>query len=89
MDPSAIRYAGMKTSLEALSHHVSDLSNLQVPFADECHVLEPKLRCGDYIVEVTASLATNLAHSVETEIFPLVLGGDHSIVRGSVRCAQE
>lgn len=86
MGPSAIRYAGLKERLEELGHQVFDLGNIVVPLAEQFDPPESgeTLRYLEAIVEVNLALAQQVAAAVAGGIFPLVLGGDHSVAIGSI-----
>jgi len=86
MGPSAIRYARLRESIEALGVlHYVDHGNVPVPLA-ESHVAE-SAKNAKYL-PVILSVCSELAHLVEDVMrqggFPLVLGGDHSIAIGTL-----
>lgn len=87
MGPSAIRYAHLQRSLEALGYVVEDKGNIGVPIAEMCAITDPKLKYIDCIVPMSRRAAGAVATSVQAGHFPLVLGGDHSLSLGSVRGA--
>ena len=87
MGPSALRYGRLEERLEGIGHAVRDLGDVDVPTAEELEVphtgpgggmafLEP-------IAEACAAAAQRLLE-LPAEVFPIVLGGDHSIAIGSV-----
>ena len=80
MGPSAIRYAHLQQELEELRLHGRDKGNVEVPIAEMCQVTEPKLKYIDCIVPMARRVAGAVATSVQGGHFPLVLGGDHSLV---------
>jgi arginase len=86
MGPSAIRYAGVKERLEQLGHRVRDLGNVAVPIAEQIDLPKDgeKLRYLEPLVDVNRALAHQVAAMVAEGVFPLVLGGDHSLAIGSV-----
>jgi arginase len=87
MGPSAIRYAHLNQSLEALGYTVEDRGNVDVPIAERCAISEPRLKYLDCIVPMARRVAGAVATSVQAGSFPLVLGGDHSLSLGSIRGA--
>lgn len=84
MGPSAIRYAGLETGLEALGYAVNDLGNVEVPPSETCVIDDPSLRYLDPIVEVLRRVADRVDASIAAGHATLVLGGDHSLALGSV-----
>lgn len=86
MGPGAIRYAGLKEHLEVLGHRVFDLGNIAVPLAEQFTPPQPgeTLRYLDPIIEVNQALAQKVATTVDEGVFPLILGGDHSVAMGSI-----
>ncbi len=87
MGPSAIRYAGLRESIEGLGHTVSDGGNIEAPIAEMCTVTEPHLRYLDCIIPMARRVYGKVASAVQQGHFPLTLGGDHSLSLGSVRGA--
>lgn len=84
MGPSAIRYAGLRQGLEALSYRVNDTGNLQVPVNETVEPGDPRLKYLDPIVRVCQNLADCVDRSITSGNIPVVLGGDHSLALGSV-----
>jgi arginase len=83
MGPSAIRYARIEDALEELGHRVTDLGNAGVPIpemvdSDE-HVKH--LAAVKRVCDEVAQRATSI---VSEGLFPIFLGGDHSISLGTV-----
>ncbi len=87
MGPSAIRYAQLQQKLEELGYTVQDEGNIEVPIAEMCTIMNPKLKYVDCIIPMSRRVAGAVATSVQGGHFPLVLGGDHSLSIGSVRGA--
>ena len=78
MGPSAIRYARIEDALEDLGHRVTDLGNAGVPIPEMVdsgqhvkHLAAVKRVCDE-----VAERATSI---VSDGLFPIFLGGDHSI----------
>lgn len=84
MGPGALRYAGLEASLEQIGHHVRDLGDVSVPAREQCTVVEPRLRFLDCILQVAAEVAVRIESSLTQGLFPLTLGGDHSLSFGSI-----
>ena len=85
MGPSAIRLAGIKEKLESLGHKTFEHSDIFKASSQEYE--EPGNPKAKYLKPIT-NACTKLASEVEKITaagdFPLVLGGDHSIVLGSL-----
>ena len=88
MGPSAIRYAGLASSLESLGYETTDRGDLPVPNAEERDpAIEGSNGRARYLEEtatLSADLADNVAEAVASEELPVVLGGDHSIAIGTL-----
>jgi arginase len=87
MGPSALRYGRLEERLEALGHKVRDLGDIDVPTAEELDIPHSGPRGGlgflDEIRKACDATARRL-ESLADDVFPIVLGGDHSISIGSV-----
>ena len=84
MGPSAIRYAGLQAGLERIGHDVVDAGNVVAPPAETRAVRDPRLKYLDEIVALNSALCERVAALVADERLPIVLGGDHSVVMGSI-----
>jgi arginase len=84
MGPSALRAALLERRIEALGHNVSDLGDIDVPEVETRKLRNPQLRYLDEIVRACESLAKKVEKSARAGRFPLVVGGDHSIVMGTM-----
>ncbi len=84
MGPSAIRYAGLQAGLERLGHDVLDAGNVVAPPPETRTVRDPRLKYLDDIVTLNAALYERVSGLVADGRLPIVLGGDHSVVIGSV-----
>jgi arginase len=89
MGPSAIRYAGLADSLEALGHDCVDEGDLTVPRPEVStpDTETPASGRAKYLGEtelVCTDLAEVVAETLAAGELPLVLGGDHSIAIGSI-----
>ncbi len=80
MGPSALRYARLLEELEALGLAVEDLGDVRVPLAETL-----RKRKGPYLEEIRQA-ALELRDRLRglEGVFPIVLGGDHSLSMGSV-----
>ena len=87
MGPSAIRYALLQQGLERLGYSVEDKGNVEVPIAETCAIVDPKLKYLDCIVPMARRIAGAVATSIQSGHLPVVLGGDHSLSLGSIRGA--
>jgi len=89
MGPSAIRYAGLATQLEAIGVDCADYGDVTVPRPEESdpNAGAPSEGHAKFLAE-TELVCERVASAVDSTIgageFPLVLGGDHSIAMGTV-----
>jgi len=85
MGPSALRQAGIKTTLGELGHRMEEEKRtVQVPIADHADQGNPKLKFLAPIVAGCEALASLVAEARADGAFPLVMGGDHSIAVGTL-----
>ncbi len=88
MGPSAIRYAGLQSRLEHISHTVIDGGNLDVPTPEETP--DPgRVHRLAAVTKVCQTIYEETLHCRNQHEFALFLGGDHSISIGSVSAATE
>ena len=83
MGPSAIRYARMEAAIEDLGHPVTDLGNARVPIP-ELVESDESVRHLDAVRAVCEEVAGRAEEVVSGGLFPIFLGGDHSISIGTV-----
>lgn len=83
MGPSAIRYAKLEAQLEALGLEVVDLGDVDVPGVETLPARQAGPSYLSAIRDSCLETAGRLA-ALDPEIFPIVLGGDHSIAMGAV-----
>jgi len=83
MGPSAIRYARIEASLADLGHDVTDLGNAGVPIP-ELVAKEEEVRHLAAVRGVCEEVSERAAAIVSQGLFPIFLGGDHSIAIGTV-----
>jgi len=84
MGPSALRVAGLQSRLKQLGRQVEDAGNITVPQAEEQPYGEKKARYLEEISQTCKSLAEMVRKTLDENMLPLVLGGDHSIAVGSI-----
>ena len=84
MGPSALRVAGLQSRLKQLGRQVEDVGNVAVPQPEEQPYGEKKARYLDEIAETCKGLADMVRKTLDEDMLPLVLGGDHSIAVGTV-----
>ncbi|HEX3029498.1 MAG TPA: arginase family protein, partial [Clostridia bacterium] len=86
MGPSAIRYAGLKESIQKLNIEYRDLGNLNVAVSENSNenVLNSKLKHLNEINKVNEELTAKVIKSLQDGSLPIVLGGDHSIAVGAI-----
>jgi arginase len=84
MGPSAIRYAGLESSLQEMGHEVADLGNIPMPVPEATDTGSENLKYLFPIIGMAQQLATKVSQAMGDGMLPLVLGGDHSISLGSV-----
>ena len=82
MGPSAIRYARLSQVLEDLGYTVTDLGNVETPVPET--VEEEKGDSVGAIRGVCEEAVGRAARMVSDGLFPVFLGGDHSISIGTV-----
>ena len=83
MGPSAIRYARLNGALEDLGYPVTDLGNVATPIPETVVKREDTDTVGA-IRDVCEEVAREALRMVSDGIFPIFLGGDHSISIGTV-----
>lgn len=84
MGPSALRVAGLQARLKQLGRQVEDIGNISVRQPEEQHYGEKNAKYLDEIAETCKGLAETVRKTLEADLLPLVLGGDHSIAVGTV-----
>ena len=83
MGPSAVRAAGLNSALKALGHKVDDDGNIPVKIPEEQHFGEKRAKFLKEITETCEEAANRVLKTLEEGLFPLTLGGDHSIAVGT------
>jgi arginase len=83
MGPSAIRYARIEDALEDLGHRVTDLGNAGVPIPEMVDSDEDVKHLAA-VKSVCEEVSGRAAAILDEGLFPIFLGGDHSIALGTV-----
>jgi arginase len=85
MGPYAIRHARLNERLRGMKiPEIYDHGNLQVPQREEFGHGNQRAKYFDIIDQVCGQLATEVEHILNSNGFPIVLGGDHSIAMGTL-----
>ena len=82
MGPSALRGAGLQTSIKKLGLQVEDIGNLSVKQPEEMPIGEKRAKYLQEIAETCGDVAAAAEKALNEGFLPLVLGGDHSIAAG-------
>lgn len=82
MGPSAIRYAHLIERLSDMGYAVEDLGD--IPVNREKLKKDEELKNLNSVLSGNEQLAQKVDSVIESERFPLVLGGDHSIAIGTL-----
>jgi len=84
MGPSALRVAGLQARIKQLGHQVEDIGNIPVKQPEEMSYGEKKAKYLAEISDACKDLATIVEKTLDENMMPVVLGGDHSIAAGSL-----
>jgi arginase len=84
MGPAALRIARMAESLRDLGHQVTDVGDIIVPERATIPAEIAGRGFLPFITKVCEELAAETADTIAEGAVPLVLGGDHSLVAGSL-----
>lgn len=85
MGPSAVRLAGIKQMIESLGHRTFEHTDIFRLEPQEClQAGNPRARYLGPIARACTALARQVEDVSEGGGFPLVIGGDHSVVLGSL-----
>lgn len=84
MGPSAVRIAGLETALREQGHDFEDLGNVSVEDPSSVAVGDKSARYLKQIASSCADIRDTVAGALDSERFPIVVGGDHSIAVGTV-----
>lgn len=83
MGPSAVRAAGLNSAIKALGHKVEDAGNIHVKIPEEQHFGDRRAKYLTEIAETCQEVAHRIYQTLESGLFPLSLGGDHSVAIGT------
>jgi arginase len=83
MGPSAIRYARLQAVLEELGYPVTDLGNARTPIPEVVEKAR-EIRRLTAVRDVCEEVAVRAEAMISEDLFPIFLGGDHSISIGTV-----
>ena len=83
MGPSAVRVAGLHSRLKHLGRQADDIGNIAVKQPEEQHYGEKNAKYLEEISETCKGLAEITRKTLDEDMVPLVLGGDHSIAIGT------
>jgi arginase len=84
MGPSAIRYAGLDARVADLGYEYVDLGNVEAAVAEATDVVDEHARFLPQIKETCQRIAQLVTRTTREGRVPLVLGGDHSVVLGTL-----
>jgi arginase len=89
MGPSAVRAAGLDAAVKSLGYDVEDSGNLHVRIPEEQHFGEKRAKYLTEIAETCRDVAQRVHRTLEEGLFPVLLGGDHSIAIGTAAGASK
>ena len=84
MGPSALRIAGLQPAIESLGITVEDRGNIPIELLELAQEGDPKQRFLHEISRAARGLGKEVKFAHERNALPITLGGDHSIVIGSI-----
>ena len=84
MGPSALRVAGLQARIKQLGYQVEDIGNISVKQPEEMSYGEKRAKYLAEIADACKDLGAMVEKSLEENLVPIVLGGDHSIAAGSL-----
>ncbi len=85
LGPEAIRIAGLIDRLEAMDYSIEDLGNMIVRSEYKIVKSPDKLNHLEIVRDVNDTLSKIVDRIIKKDRLPLILGGDHSSVLGSVK----
>jgi arginase len=83
MGPSALRVAGLQSRLKQIGRQCEDFGNIPVPQPEEQHFGEKNAKYLSEISQTCKGLAEIVRKTLDDDLLPIVLGGDHSIAVGT------
>ncbi|PPK49067.1 arginase [Clostridium algidicarnis] len=89
--PDILRENGIDNIAKKYGHELCDLGNIIVPKVDESHkyVAHKTMKYLDTVTKVNEDLANEVYNSLNSGVFPFIVGGDHSLGLGSVSGASK
>ncbi|HSB39867.1 MAG TPA: arginase [Gaiellaceae bacterium] len=84
MGPSAIRYAGLDDRIAELGRRCEDRGDVVTAVAEATSVVDERVRYLPQIKATCERIAELVAGAAADGVFPLVLGGDHSVALGTL-----
>lgn len=84
MGPSALRVADVSDRIREQGHQVRDLGDVYTPTVETRELVDEGLRYLDEVVQVCENLARRVEDLAEDGLFPIIVGGDHSLSMGTV-----
>src|SRR5688572_27978785 len=84
MGPSALRIAGLGAALRRLGYKVAREEDIPAPAMETRSTANREARFKQEILEVCNNLSDKVKSILQTNEFPLIIGGDHSIAMGTV-----
>jgi arginase len=84
MGPSAIRYAGLNRRIEELGRSYVDWGNVEGAVPEATGVGDERVRFLGEIKQACEHVARLVGRALDEDLFPLVLGGDHSVALGTL-----
>lgn len=85
LGPEAIRLSGLVERLEDIDYNIEDLGDMKVPNLYTIKKSPDNLNNLDIVRETNEELCNIVDEVLSRDRLPLILGGDHSIVLGSVK----
>ena len=89
MGPSAFRISGLSEQITALGYTVVDKGDLPTPIPETQELRDERKKYVRDIARICQKVYQLSLASLEEGAMPIVLGGDHSLVAGSVAAAAE
>lgn len=84
LGPAAIRFAGVTERLNNIGYQVEDMGDIVAIKPVSPHTEGTKLKNLDEVARVNTLLCERVSEAMASNLFPLVLGGDHSIAIGTI-----
>lgn len=82
--PSALRIAGLGAAIKAMGYTLAREEDIYVPAMETRPLEDNEARYKPQILSVCTELAGRVKELMDDGVFPLVIGGDHSIAMGTV-----